>query len=115
MKKNLLAGLILSVIFTINSYAQEVISIVKKTVVPEQSAEEMVKNMTIKDAEDKFVLIDKNGDDKITRNEYINFSLREQAAKKLTENLETTHCIMRIFILQCLMNLMLLIKELLAV
>lgn len=88
MKKILLAGLALSVIFAGNSYAQEMTVSAKTTVVAEptsvqeQSAEEMMKNMTIKDAGEKFTLIDENGDDEITRTEYINFSLSEQAKKK---------------------------------
>ncbi|MBR5482629.1 MAG: hypothetical protein IKV11_01040 [Alphaproteobacteria bacterium] len=94
MKKILLAGLALSVIFAGNSYAQEMTVSAETTVatettsVPEQSAEEMMKNMTIKDAGEKFTLIDADGNDEITRTEYINFSLGEQAKKKAEGELE---------------------------
>ena len=82
MNKILLAGLALSVVFAGNSYAQEVSATTETTSISEQSAEEMMKDMTIRDAGEKFTLIDENGDDEITREEYINFSLREQAEKK---------------------------------
>lgn len=94
MKKILLAGLALSVIFAGNSYAQEMTVSAKTTVVAEptsvqeQSAEEMMKNMTIKDAGEKFTLIDADGNDEITRTEYIKFSLGEQAKKKAEGELE---------------------------
>ncbi len=82
MNKILLAGLALSVVFAGNSYAQEVSATTETTSISEQSAEEMMKDMTIRDSGEKFTLIDENGDDEITREEYINFSLREQAEKK---------------------------------
>ena len=82
MNKILLAGLALSVVFAGNSYAQEVSATTETTSISEQSAEEMMKDMTIRDAGEKFTLIDENGDDEITREEYINFSMRVQADKK---------------------------------
>ena len=70
MNKILLAGLALSVVFAGNSYAQEVSATTETTSISEQSAEEMMKDMTIRDAGEKFTLIDENGYDEITIEEY---------------------------------------------
>ncbi len=82
MNKILLAGLALSVFFAGNSYAQETAALPEPTLTPEQSVNAMMRDMTTRDAGEKFTLIDENGDDEITREEYINFSMRVQADKK---------------------------------
>ena len=82
MNKILLAGLALSVVFAGSSYAQETAALPEPTLTPEQSVNAMMRDMTTRDAGEKFTLIDENGDDEITREEYINFSMRVQADKK---------------------------------